>query len=203
MRLEMTRVPCWRAVARRSIPVNKPTVRVRFGASCAHLTKGEPMRRSISLRRMRGSYFLGPSFFVGILAAIAIPAYHDYGLRVKVTEGLNMAAAVKLSVTEFYLSHGKWPRDLRELEFEAVPRGQYVTFVAVNRGTVVIRYSRAAGGQLARQQLTLRPTVTAEGDVLWGCGYTPSPGVDPKTGASSGLPTSVHPKYLPSMCRGG
>ncbi len=161
------------------------------------------MRKSISLRRMRGNYFLGPSFVVGILAAIAIPAYHDYTVRAKVTEGLNLAGSVKASVAEFYATQGKWPRDLRELKFESVPRGKYVTFVAVNRGTIVIRYSQTAGNPLGRQQLTLRPTVTPEGDVLWGCGYTRSPGLDPKTGASAELPTSLQPKYLPSMCRGG
>ena len=161
------------------------------------------MRKSISLRRMRGNYFLGPSFVVGLLAAIAIPAYHDYTLRSKVAEGLNIAGSVKAAVAEFYATQGKWPRDLRELQFESVPRGQYVTFVAVNRGTVVIRYSQTAGAQLARQHLTLRPTVTAQGDVTWSCGYTPSSGMDPKTGASSDLPTSVNPKYLPSICRGG
>jgi type IV pilus assembly protein PilA len=161
------------------------------------------MRKFISMRRMRGNYLLGPSFVFGILAAIAIPAYHDYTQRAKVAEGLHAAGAVKASVAEFYAAEGKWPRDLRQLGFEAVPRARWVTFVAVNRGTVVIRFSQSAGRQLARHQVTLRPTVSPEGDVLWGCGYTPSPGNDPKTGAASELPTDVHPKYMPSSCRGG
>ena len=161
------------------------------------------MRKTISMRRMRGNYYLGPSFVLGILAAIAIPAYHDYTLRAKVTEGLHVAGAVKASVAEFYASQGKWPRDLRELAFESAPRGKWVTFVAVNRGTVVIRYRQSAGPQLAHHQITLRPTVTPAGDVVWGCGYTPSSGMDPKTGAASEMPTDVHPKYLPKLCRGG
>jgi type IV pilus assembly protein PilA len=174
-----------------------------FGASSRTPDKGESMRKTISMRRMRGNYYLGPSFVLGILAAIAIPAYHDYTLRVRVTQGLNLAAAVKASVAEFYATQGKWPRDLRELQFESAPRGQWVNFVAVNRGTVVIRYAQSAGPQLSRHQVTLRPTVTAEGNVLWGCGYTASPGMDPETGAASELPTDIHPKYLPSVCRGG
>lgn len=155
-----------------------------------------------SLRRMRGSYFLGPSFFFGILAAIAVPAYHDYTIRSKVTEGLNLAAAVKVAVAEYYASHNKWPRDLRELKFEAAPRGKYVMFVALNRGTVVIRYSRSAGPQLERHQLTLRPTVSPQGDILWACGYTPDRGDDPGTGAAAPQATDVAAKYLPSTCRG-
>lgn len=162
------------------------------------------MRKFISLRRMRGnSFFLGPSPLMGILAAIAIPAYQDYTLRSKVTEGLNLAGPVKASVAEYYATQGKWPRDLRELQFESVPRGQYVMFVGVNRGTIVIRYSQTAGNKLARQHLTLRPTVTPQGDVVWSCGYRPSQGVDPDSGAAPALPTSIPPKYLPSLCRGG
>jgi type IV pilus assembly protein PilA len=161
------------------------------------------MRKFLSLYRMRGNtFFMGPSFFAGILAAIAIPAYQDYTVRSKVNEGLNLASAVKLSVAEFYATQGKWPRDLRELDFESAPRGQYVTYVAVNHGTVVIRYSQTAGNPLAHQRLTLRPTVTPEGDVVWGCGFTPSPGMDPKTGASTEMPTSVLRKHLPKLCRG-
>ena len=154
------------------------------------------------LRRMRGNILLGPGFFAGILAAIAIPAYHDYTLRARVTEGLNLAGEVKVSVAEAFATHGKWPRDLRELEYDAVPRGKYVTFVAVNHGTVVIRYSQSAGSQLARQQVTLRPTVNAEGDITWSCGYTADQGSDPRTGAASPHATSLAPKYLPSSCRG-
>ena len=161
------------------------------------------MRKTISMRRMRGNYYLGPSFVLGILAAIAIPAYHDYTIRAKVTEGLHVASAVKLAVAEFYLTQGKWPRDLRELKFESAPRGKYVTFVAVNHGTVVIRYRQSAGSQLAHHQVTIRPTVTPEGDVPWGCGYAPRAGMDPNTGAARELHTDVHPKYVPKLCRGG
>ena len=158
---------------------------------------------STRLRRMRGNnIFFGPGMFAGILAAIAIPAYHDYQLRARVTEGLNLAGAVKAAVAEAYATNGKWPRDLRELQFEKAPRGEHVTFVAVNHGTVVIRYSRSAGTQLARQQLTLRPTVNAQGDILWSCGYTADQGSDPDSGAASPHATSLPPKYLPQSCRG-
>ena len=48
---------------------------------------------------------------IGILAAIAIPAYQDYTIRSKVTEGLNLAAPAKLAVAETYASNGALPAD--------------------------------------------------------------------------------------------
>ena len=46
---------------------------------------------------------------IGILAAIAIPAYQDYLIRSQVSEGLTMAAAAKAGVSEFYANRGDWP----------------------------------------------------------------------------------------------
>lgn len=159
--------------------------------------------RTISLRRMRGNVLYAPAFFIGVLAGISIPAYQDYTVRAHVAEGLNLAAALKAAVAEAYATTGKWPRDLRELQFDSAPRGQYVTFAAVNRGTIVIRYSGTGGRALAHKQLTLRPTVSPQGDVIWSCGYTRGvEGRDPPTGAASEHATNIEPKYLPSSCRG-
>ncbi|HUQ12016.1 MAG TPA: pilin [Steroidobacteraceae bacterium] len=151
----------------------------------------------------QGNLLYAPAFIVGILAAIAIPAYQDYTLRSRVAEGLNLAASLKAAVAEAYATNGKWPRDLRELQFDSVPRGRYVTFAAVNHGTIVVRYSGAAGRALAHRQLTLRPTVSPQGDVLWNCGYAPGlAGEDPRTGSASPHATNIEAKYLPAACRG-
>ena len=151
---------------------------------------------------MRGNTLYAPVVFIGTLAGIAVPAYHDYTLRARVIEGLNLAGSVKAAVAEFYAEHGKWPRDLRELKFPEVPRSRHVVFAAANRGTVVIRYSQRAGTQIGGHQLTVRPTITPEGNVVWGCGYTPDPGADPPTGAAWPHATNIAPKYLPQACRG-
>jgi type IV pilus assembly protein PilA len=160
-------------------------------------------RNEIRLPRgARGNALYAPVVFIGILAGIAVPAYSDYTIRSHVAEGLNLASSVKASVAEFYAEHQKWPRDLRELKFEQVPRSANVVFAAANRGTVVIRYSQRAGTPVGGRQLTLRPTVGAQGDVMWSCGYTPDPGGDPPTGPASPHATNIEPKYLPSSCRG-
>jgi prepilin-type N-terminal cleavage/methylation domain-containing protein len=46
---------------------------------------------------------------IGILAAIAIPAYQDYTIRSQVTEGLNLSSALKANVAEYYAQYGAWP----------------------------------------------------------------------------------------------
>ena len=142
----------------------------------------------------------GPVFFLGILGGIAVPAYQDYTIRSQVVEGINIAGEVKVAVAESFAATGQWPKDLRALNYPSAPRGKYVNFVAVNRGTVIIRYSHAAHPNLHRKQLTLRPTVTADG-ISWRCGYRPDLGIDPETGAASPPATDIEPKYLPSTCR--
>ena len=51
---------------------------------------------------------------LGILAAIAIPAYQDYSVRAKVSEAINVASPAKLAVAEFLSSEGTWPANRTE-----------------------------------------------------------------------------------------
>ncbi|QOG49270.1 pilin [Neisseria gonorrhoeae] len=48
---------------------------------------------------------------VGILAAVALPAYQDYTARAQVSEAILLAEGQKSAVTEYYLNHGEWPKD--------------------------------------------------------------------------------------------
>src|ERR1700729_4551987 len=49
---------------------------------------------------------------IGILAAIAIPAYQDYTIRAQVTEGATLADGVKVAMQDYYAQHGSWPTSL-------------------------------------------------------------------------------------------
>ena len=60
---------------------------------------------------------------IGILAAIAIPAYQDYTIRAQVTEGLNLASAVKAGVAESFAQTGAWPADLSRAGISGVAGG--------------------------------------------------------------------------------
>lgn len=162
-------------------------------------------RSSPKLRRhVRGDFIFGPMFFFGILAAIAVPAYQDYTIRSQVTEGLNLAGAVKAATAEYYLTTGKWPASLKAAGFDRTPRGKYVGAVTIKNGIVVIRYGAQANGLISGLRLTLRPTITttAPEDVVWSCGYSQDPGDDPESGPAAPHATTIAQKYLPRSCRG-
>ena len=74
---------------------------------------------------------------IGILAAIAIPAYQDYTIRAQVTEGLNLAGAAKSAVAETYANNGAWPANnaAAGLGNSTDIQGKYVSAVTVASGS--------------------------------------------------------------------
>ncbi|HFB8913947.1 TPA: pilin, partial [Neisseria gonorrhoeae] len=76
---------------------------------------------------------------VGILAAVALPAYQDYTARAQVSEAILLAEGQKSAVTEYYLNHGKWPENNTSAGVASPAsniKGKYVQKVEVNNGVV-------------------------------------------------------------------
>jgi type IV pilus assembly protein PilA len=121
---------------------------------------------------------------IGILAAIAMPAYQDYTKRSHVTEGLNLAASAKSGVTEFFADRGAFPTSNVEAGLATATNisGNSVRSVAVGaNGVITITYrTNVAPGAT----LLLTPT-NSSGSITWTC----------KTGGTVGQ------KYRPSSCR--
>jgi type IV pilus assembly protein PilA len=150
---------------------------------------------------------------IGILAAIAIPAYQDYTIRSQVTEGLNLAGSIKAAVAESYAQNGVWPADLKaagvvdSTNTATPPSGKYVKTVTVTNGTITITYASAGGYQantaIDTKVLILKPLVSPNQDVIWVCGYKAAPtgAVEAAGGASATIATDVVRKYLPANCR--
>jgi type IV pilus assembly protein PilA len=129
---------------------------------------------------------------IGILAAIAIPAYQDYTIRAQVSEGLSLSAAAKVAITEFMQDTGNFPANnlLAGLESSNLISGKYVTGVAVSTpdagvtGEIAVTYGNEANSNISAAVLTITGTDNA-GSVSWDC---------------QGDATLVD-KWLPAACR--
>lgn len=118
---------------------------------------------------------------IGILAAIAIPAYQDYTIRARVTEGLEMASSAKLAVSETAMTNNALPATQVATGYTSPAATPNVASIALGAaGVITITYTQAAGNGT----LIMTPTLTANGDVTWDC-----------TGGS------LLPKYRPATCR--
>ncbi len=124
---------------------------------------------------------------IGILAAVAIPAYQDYTVRAKISEGLSLAASAKTGVSEFWASEGSLPSANGSvgLPGAASISGNSVRQVAIGANGVITITMQATGlpTNVAGDTFTLTPN-TANGGVKWSC--------------AAG---TIEDKYLPSECR--
>lgn len=105
---------------------------------------------------------------IGILAAIAIPAYQDYTIRSKVSEGLNLASAAKSAVSEYRISQNAWPSSNAQAGVGDTITSKYVTSVGVAAGGVItVTYNATSVG--ASGTIVLTPTFLNSTVVDWGC----------------------------------
>ena len=155
---------------------------------------------------------------IGILAAIAIPAYQDYTIRGQVSEGLVLAASGKAAVSEYFAQTGKAPANRIEAGLGSTntpgeTQGNYVSQVEVRNGTLVMTYSSAApqraNNKVNGKTLTLVPYTSIDQSVSWKCratGSTAVPGTGQLLGtgsanAATNIIGNVEAKYAPAECR--
>jgi len=148
---------------------------------------------------------------IGILAAIAIPAYQDYTIRAQVTEGLNLADAVKVAVADYYTQKGVFPAaglttlsTANGLGFTAVTTGKYSTVDVLANGVIQATFAgaqvnaklAAAGSNI----VGIAPGISANGDLVWQCGRSPAPTLTGGT-APAANGTTTPAKWLPASCK--
>ena len=144
---------------------------------------------------------------IGILAAIAIPAYQDYTIRAQVSEGMTLAAAAKAAVAETYLNTGTAPvnREDAGMSPNATDTfGKYVSSVEVANGVITIEYDGGDVNQaISGNTVELIPYTSDDDSVTWVCGGDTLS--DVPTGASAmgdtGGSGDLDAKYLPASCQ--
>ena len=152
---------------------------------------------------------------IGILAAIAIPAYQDYTVRSKVTEGLNLAAAAKTSVSEGFQSGDVTGVNAAAAAWNAgFVRSKYVQNIQISTdglGVITITFDTGANGipQLAAAggTLVLTPNINrmplmtgASGPIDWACASNTNATATAE-GFMGVVAGTVDAKYVPTQCK--
>lgn len=124
---------------------------------------------------------------IGVLSAIALPAYQVYVGRAQMAESFQLLDGVKSTVTEYHASQGDWPVDNNTAGINIDPtkiNGNYVKEVRIASG-VITATMKSSGVARAIQNttVTFTPAVATDGSYLWDCN------------------SSAGKQYLPAVCR--
>ena len=146
---------------------------------------------------------------IGILAAIAIPAYQDYTIRSKVTEGLNLAGSAKVSVSEAFQSNDIAGVAAASADWVAAFKPtKYVSGITIDPadGHIIITYG-ANTPQLSGKTLVLTPNIVGaklatglSGNIDWSCASNANATATARKLAVA-LPGTVESKYVPTECK--
>lgn len=118
---------------------------------------------------------------LGILASIAVPAYWDYVIRARVSEGLNLATVAKIAVSETVMTKHELPANQEATGYVSPAPTSNVQSIAIgSNGVIEINYTQAAGNG----SILMVPSMQTNGDLTWTC----------NTG-------SLLAKYRPASCR--
>ncbi|EMT9893774.1 pilin [Neisseria gonorrhoeae] len=141
---------------------------------------------------------------VGILAAVALPAYQDYTARAQVSEAILLAEGQKSAVTEYYLNNGEWPEnnDSAGVANPTEIKGKYVQSVTVANGVVTAQMKPSGvNNEIKDKRLSLWGR-RENGSVKWFCGQPVKRDAgadDVKDDAAD--KDKIETKHLPSTCR--
>lgn len=118
---------------------------------------------------------------LGILLSIAVPTYQDHIVKTKVMEGLNLAAAAKIAVTEAAFENHTLPNQQENTGYISPKATENVQSIRIGQqGVITIQYTSSAGGGT----ILFVPNLHENGDITWRC----------REG-------TLAAKYRPSQCR--
>ena len=146
---------------------------------------------------------------IGILAAIAIPAYQNYTIRAQASEALSLAGGIETAFDECYANKGtaaKGCTSLLDLGISSTISGTYVKSMSYLNGVITATYGTNANSNIQGKYLTLAAYQSQNGDISWVCTGTATVNTVP-TGLTvvtggGGVTAGTIPNaaYLPSSC---
>ncbi len=148
---------------------------------------------------------------IGILAAIAIPAYQNYTIRAQVTEGLSLAGGIETAFDECYANKGTAGGNcatLADLGINSSISGTYVKSMNYASGVITATYGTNANKNISTSgsnTIQLSAYQSPNGDISWLCAGTATAPTIPAgltlvTGGSAPVGTLSNAAYLPSSC---
>ncbi|EPT7867627.1 pilin [Neisseria gonorrhoeae] len=141
---------------------------------------------------------------VGILAAVALPAYQDYTARAQVSEAILLAEGQKSAVTEYYLNHGIWPANNTSAGVASPPsdiKGKYVQKVEVNNGVVTATMASSNVNKEIKDKKLSLWAKRENGSVKWFCGQPVKRTANNNDTVAADNDGKIETKHLPSTCR--
>lgn len=129
---------------------------------------------------------------VGILLSLAIPTYQDYTVRAKISEAMNIASALKVMVSEYYITMAELPADADSAGIDTTFSSEYISAVDYlkdedgDRAMIKLTLSESVSQEVAGKALLLT-AIPKVGSLQWVC--------------NSDETQPIEPKYLPSNCR--
>jgi type IV pilus assembly protein PilA len=141
---------------------------------------------------------------IGILAAIAIPAYQNYLIRSQVAEGPSLSSGLQTAAAENFANTGTFPATNAAAGVTQVVSGTYVSSVALTAaGQITITYNTAStNAKIAGGTVILTAYTSPNGDITWGCNTHATPGTAVTAAAAGSIGGAVGLKsYLPTNCQ--
>ncbi|MGH7172695.1 MAG: pilin [Gemmataceae bacterium] len=144
---------------------------------------------------------------IGILAAIAIPAYQNYTIRAQVSEANSIIGGVETAFDECYANKGSATScgTLPDVGINSSIIGTYVSTVTMTGGVIKVSYGTNANAKVLNKYMEFAPFASPNGDISWVCdGYTTT---NPNTNGltaiagSGAVGTITNESYLPSSCQ--
>lgn len=111
---------------------------------------------------------------VGILAAVAMPAYENYTIRAQASEAFSLNSGLQTAIQEYYANNGIFPSSITDIGLQTFPTGKYGADYVIANGAISFKYGFGTTSKNVNQKLnggvlTMTPYDDGNGNIHWKC----------------------------------